>query len=617
MNNLQKKYLYSVGVVIIDSGISSRHDFGNSISGGISIVEGNGECVIEDGYEDEIGHGTAVADILLNTAPAVKIFCIKIFENEIVTSLNKLCFALEYIYENIDCKLILISGGLTVLKEHIRLNSIINYLYNKKTYLISAFDNDGAVSYPAALENVIGIDISPDCNKKEEFELVEGSIIDIRGAGTYFRVKWVEPKNIIIKGSSFTASYITGLILNNLVNSEYYESKTDIINSLRQFAKRIHKTTRYKKIFNAQEFVTKIEKAIIFPFNKEIHSIAAFSDTIDFEIIDYFDVKYSNNINKRVDKVVSYCNNNNKIIKSFQNIDWNSDFDTIICGHCDLLTKTIGYDILDYFITQCLKYNKRMYTFDNIYQYIKDIDGEKLKLFYFPFIDVTSIPQNRFGKLRYSSKPVVGVFGTSSNQGKYTLQLYLRKLFKERNFKVGQIGTEPSGFLFGFDNVYPMGYNSSVFVNTSAAVNVLNEMIWQSELNNPDVVIVGSQSGTIPYDFGNLSRYTFSQYDFLLGTLPDAFILCVNPNDEIEYIQRTVQYIECLIGAKNIGVVLYPIKTTAGKTGINMTKKIIDISEFDEIKKTLNDELSVSVYNLTSKDSINELVNGIIDFFRK
>lgn len=606
----------SVRVVVIDSGICSFHDFGESIIGGIGIDELDGKCTVINNFEDEIGHGTAVVDILLKTAPHVKVFCVKIFDNDIVTSFNKLCYALEYVYENIDCEIIQISGGVTFLEDYKRIKLIINNLVDKKVHIISAFDNDGAISYPAAFENVIGVDTSPDCHKKEEFELIEGNIIDIRGTNTYFRVKWVEPRNIIIKGSSFVTSNIVGLIANYINNHGNYNSKTELLNIFRKSAKKIYSHKNYRTIFYPKQFVKGIKKAIVFPFNKEIHSIAAFSNLLPFEIEDYFDVKYSNNINKKVEQIVSYCSND-KIIKNYTSIDWDSDFDTLICGHCGVLSKTLGFDVLGTLIESCVKHNKRMYAFDHITYYIKDLDIGEIRSFFFPYIDFTHAPQNRFGKLRHSSKPILGVYGTSSQQGKHTLQLYLRQIFKERNYSVGQIGTEPSGYLFGFDSVYPMGHNSSVYVNTSAAVSVLNEMIWSVEQNNPDIILVGSQSGTIPYDFGNISCYTFKQYDFLLGALPDAFILCVNPNDDIDYIRRTIKFIESLSESKNIGIVLFPIKTTVGKTGVNISRKRIDDFELVEITNRLHKELSVKVFNLLSLGNINMLVDEIISYFAK
>lgn len=65
----------------------------------------------------------------------------------------------------------------------------------------------------------------------------------------------------------------------------------------------------------------------------------------------------------------------------------------------------------------------------------------------FPHAGKNMMPKNRFGKLRKSSKPVVGIFGTSSSQGEFTLQVKLYHELSLQNYYVGFIATEPSGYL--------------------------------------------------------------------------------------------------------------------------------------------------------------------------
>lgn len=61
-----------------------------------------------------------------------------------------------------------------------------------------------------------------------------------------------------------------------------------------------------------------------------------------------------------------------------------------------------------------------------------DIFG-KNSLYFSPGLhDVNDFRTLPFGKLYKFSKPVVGVFGTSSKQGKFTLQLYMRYLIQEQ-----------------------------------------------------------------------------------------------------------------------------------------------------------------------------------------
>jgi uncharacterized NAD-dependent epimerase/dehydratase family protein len=105
----------------------------------------------------------------------------------------------------------------------------------------------------------------------------------------------------------------------------------------------------------------------------------------------------------------------------------------------------------------------------------------------------------------------------------------------QEGYKVGQIGTEPNALLFGMDYVFPIGYNSAVDLSEEESIIYLNALIYELCEKENDLIIVGSQSGTVNYDVGNLSQFCLRQHSFLLGTQPDATVLCVNPFDEMEY----------------------------------------------------------------------------------
>ena len=157
------------------------------------------------------------------------------------------------------------------------------------------------------------------------------------------------------------------------------------------------------------------------------------------------------------------------------------------------------------------------------------------------------------------SRPVIGVFGTSSRQGKFTLQLKLRELFLERGYSVGQIGTEPSALLYGMDYVFPIGYNASVHIAGFDTIRYLNHIINVLCEKDNDIILLGSQSGTVPFDTGNLVQYNIPQYEFLLGSQPDIVILCINPFDDFDYIVRTIKFIESSVDCKVLSLVVFPM----------------------------------------------------------
>lgn len=56
----------------------------------------------------------------------------------------------------------------------------------------------------------------------------------------------------------------------------------------------------------------------------------------------------------------------------------------------------------------------------------------------------------------------------------------------------------------------------------------------------PDLFLVGSQSGTVPFDLNDHRTLTLPTLAFLMGTKPDACVLVVNDIDTSDYIEATI-----------------------------------------------------------------------------
>ena len=69
----------------------------------------------------------------------------------------------------------------------------------------------------------------------------------------------------------------------------------------------------------------------IFPFSKEMHSLIRFSQLLDFDIVDIYDVKYSLKVHASTNVLLKENLTNNYIIKDINNIKW-ENIDTLIIG---------------------------------------------------------------------------------------------------------------------------------------------------------------------------------------------------------------------------------------------------------------------------------------------
>lgn len=591
-----------IKVVVLDTGLDVNNQrFDSCYCGGVSFSLKD-DLVYQTGeFQDEVGHGTAISNIILNECKDTVILPIKVIGNEYFTEETVIIEALKYIYNEIDCQIINMSLGLNICTQSNEMEDIVNKLVNKGVIIVSAFNNDGSMSYPAIFEKVIGVDSCYDPVALDYYEYIENSEINIRAYGGNQRVLWLSNQYKVVCGSSFAAARITAKIASFLSQEKDCES---IHQKLRRYASKIVSSTKPRSL----NVGFKINKAIVFPYNKEIHSVVRFDDVIPFVLKGVYDVRESGNIGK---KVISESSTE-YVIQNVFKINWNDDFDTIIVGHINVLEKKIGFDIKKYLLLKCKLHNKRLYSFD--FLDVKYQDYLKQDKVFFPYLNEKMLPQNTFGKLYHIDKPVLGVFGTGSKQGKFTLQMKLRKKFAHNGYSVGHIGTEPSSLLFGCDRVYPMGYENSVELKGFDSISLLNRYMFDVSRHS-ELIIVGSQANTVPPVMSNQCYFTTKQIEFLLGTQPDATILCVNAHDDVDYISRTINFIESLVDSKVIALVMFPLRLKEGWAGVNGLMEKVSQDDFQIVKQYVMEKHKLPMFFLDNEDEIDELYDLCISFF--
>lgn len=611
MWNIQTQYYVEGGtavlkVVIVDSGINKTHKIFEKSNVNISSLQyKSGEIICSNKDNDLFGHGTAIAGIISRENPNVDIAMIGINDLEEGLDEDILIWVLNYICETQNADIVNLSLGLNVCDRYEDLYNACKALSDKGTIIISAFDNSGAVSYPAAFDNVIGVITGATVKKTDDFEFIDDDVVNVTAKGGIQRVAWTQPEYIMIGGNSFACAHVTAKAAKFL--AEGAKSKEEVLSRFKEISIKQY-ATRKTKIQNTLPF--DINKVAIFPFNKEMHSLIRYSNLLPFEISEVYDTKYSATVGATTSHLMKDNLVENILIKNISDVEWDN-FDTLILGHTDELSSLINKDDLrNNLIEDALKRNKKVYSFDEISRH-EDTDNV-----YYPYVSEKNLPPNRFGMLYRISKPVLGIFGTSSRQGKFTLQLKIRQLLTALGYDVGQIGTEPSSLLYGMDYVFPMGYNSSVHIKEFDTVMYLNYIINDLCTKNKDIILVGSQSGTVVYDTGNIAQFNIPQYNFLIGTQPDAVILCVNPYDETEYIRRTIRFIEsCINDCKVIALVMFPMDISDNWTGIYGAKKPLTEQKYLQIKASLVTQFHIPIFKLGEEKDMYELTQNILNYF--
>lgn len=597
-------------IVIIDSGVNRNHPKleGAKIEGIHLWKDAEGNVRVDDDVTDGYGHGTAVTNIVNRNSQNNEICMIKIFQGDYQTDEDLLTASLHYIYDHIPCDVINLSLGVTEYESLAGLKEICERLYQRGTVLVSAFDNFGMVSFPAAFEHVIGVDTSVKAKKNKEYEVVKNSYVNVLGKGGVQRVAWTEPAFIITKGNSFVAPYITCVVadaMNEGVRAE------EMLQYLEENAIGIVDYCKAFEEYKPEKFMP--QKAMVFPFNKEMHSIVRFADRLSFTF-DVCDMRESGLVGSNTSIKVP---GSDYLIGNVMNLDWTEDFDTFILGHNEELSILTKKDIAGYILEKCVEYHKNVFAFDDLSKYpewLARLKQAGCKVYY-PQVDMGDVPRNSFDKLYFIPKPVLMVCGTSSAQGKFTLQSKLRDCFERRNLKVAQIGTEPSSILYGYDEVCPIGYGANVRISDYRFVSAVNKMFFEVAQKDCDVIISGTQSGTIAYNYDTLRNIPLYSMEYMMGAKPDGVVLCVNPFDEVSYLKRTIATIENLYETKIVALSLFPLtyeNNWAGNSGLK--RKITETEKRDFIKNA-HKEFDIPVFAMDEEEQYEKLFECVLDYF--
>lgn len=565
-------------IVVIDSGYNCGPKNGFD---GVSIEKhGDNYCVTKD-ISDAEGHGTKVVDILLRYGRNIQLFIVKIATDNLDDDEHTeiLMYALEYAATKINPDIINISMGLEHCYRYLEFSKLCDKIRDGGIYIVAAYSNTGSNSYPAVFNSVIGVDWCIDCDKISQYILVERlDKVDIRCSIS------ININRFDYRGNSFLAPYISALINNILEKSsdKSYESlKAELIKGAYKVVKQVPNEFKYTN--------TRIRKAILFPYNKEIKSLVINRKMIDFKIEGIYDIKYSPNFHEHIQIGSSYY-----YIENYKNIQWENDFDTVVLGHVQQLSKIIKKDLTGYFIQKSKEYGKFLYSFDDMSSYV-DVSN----MIYYPRIDHHSFQDLHFGKLFHIPIPVLVVLGTRSRQGKFFVQQKIREYFDQKGASVGYLSTEPSGFLIGADAVYPIGYGANVHLSTSEQISCANYLLNDIAQKGKDIIITGGQSQIINNAFGNVHGYPIEQYAFLLACEPDEVVLCVSYDDDIEYITKSIQFIESVAEISIIAIVLSHIVLDNNKE-----KLIIEDNLLDNRKEILKEKLSKPVFRCDQEQEL-------------
>ncbi len=540
-------------IAILDSGVNLLHP---------ELIDKNIVCkIIQDDIavdikenNDSIGHGTAVCGIITKHAPSSEITMYKIFDEHDYISDLKLIKTLEYILLNEKFDILCLCIGISSTDNMVELENICEDIVKSGTVIVSSFNNIGAMTYPAAFDTVIGVDWDIACKCDNDLIYCKDGFVDVYAKGMNQKLCWSgKTKYIINCGASFATAHVVGFLAANEKNFLEWNYENAISFIERNAKKVLNVNTRVDLVrYNEKNY----KRVALFPLSKEIKTILRFSEFLSGEISEVFDIRESGKTGRKITED-SYldCLKSDLVIKSIEDIDLFKDkIDTLVVGHLGEINRVTGKNYTKMCIDYCINNNITLVSFDSIPSEIKDrFDSASIACY---SINVEKIQYDPSEKLFSIGKAVVSVMGTSSQQGKFTLQMELRRFFENEGYKVGQWSSEPQGALLTSNQVFPTGYNSNISFSEKEVIGFINYQLHDIEKSNPDIILSGIQSYVLSDELYNMHSYPSLQSAIIAGLNPDAIVLIVNHFDARSYILRTINYLESWVKAKVVCVVL-------------------------------------------------------------
>ena len=187
-------------------------------------------------------------------------------------------------------------------------------------------------------------------------------------------------------------------------------------------------------------------------------------------------------------------------------------------------------------------------------------------------------------------------------QGKFTLQLLLREGLQVQGLKVAQVGTEHQSRLFGMDDCFPCGHINNVTLSRYDWAEYFDLRYRQVVRDrSPDIIIVGSQGGVIPYRIGaNPEHFLHSLgLHYLMAARADSYILVVNHLDEPQFIQDTMDALRIIGKGRTILLALSTRKKVAQLFGRRVVSaEYVDRDEQTHHVRRLEDRFDIPVVSI-------------------
>lgn len=615
-----------VRVAVVDSGISPIAGTVGELEGGVALsLNEDGEIRQGVGVTDRLGHGTACGGIIRALAPGVRLYSVRVFDEALATSGLQLVAAIDWAIAE-GMQVVNLSLGTTDPSMEPDLRRACRRAREAGVVLVAAEHNDGLAAFPALLPEAIGVRAGK-VQSRYGYYWQDDSPIECVARGDAQRVRWLGGRHVMVGGSSFAAPHLTAIAA-LLLEASRDADPDELRSMLRANATAVIPPSRpvgvpsAKGACDGDATPQRFRAAILYPFSKEMHAFLRYRDLASFRVAGVADPVGRGLVGKDAGVALGLEPADVTIAPSLQQVE--AECDGLVLGYLGKLGELRKRDLLAECLAFALDRGLHVFCFESLegerYREMRQAARDAGLSLRWPAVTAEQARGLLAGPAPAGAVdvPVVAVMGTSASQGKFTLQLSLRRELLKLGYRVGQLGTEPHSELFGMDAVFPMGYASTVQVPAEVYPQYLDRMMrricWT---RRPDLIVTGAQSGTIPYDLQDHRTLTLPSLAFLMGVRPDAVVLVVNPMDPLDYVRDTIDAIRAIGKAE---VMTLAISDRPKRVQERLGRSYAAATELtrDELRAEvaqLESALDLSVAVIADQEDVAKLADRVISQF--
>ena len=196
----------AVRIAMLDSGVyTGNAHIQRPVQGGITFsVEGE-----QEGFEDTLGHGTAICALLQAMAPDAELFAVKVFDRRLATTASNVLRGIDWCVRN-GIDVINLSLGTSNPEHRALFVAAVERVRATGASLVSAFEGNGMPMLPGSLPGVIGVVEDAECPRETCRVLYDGPPrvaacpfpLDIAGV----------PRERNLRGVSFAVAHVSAQV---------------------------------------------------------------------------------------------------------------------------------------------------------------------------------------------------------------------------------------------------------------------------------------------------------------------------------------------------------------------------------------------------------------------